>query len=290
MLYFRNRTRQKSALMSQTETSSASGVAGLAPGTLVEVKGMLRCEEPLTSEFAEKTCAYYSSKVTREYMERDRHDDDDVGSNRRSEVVAQNEQFAPFAVEDDSGSVVVSAEGAEVDARQVVNRFDRNTGNEGPSISLSGAPSTSEVASAPSATATPRAYFPSTSQSTCSAPCRRTAASGHHNQAKKAIVSSSATAPRKRWDRASARPPSGSVWEEPAHSYLVWSCWSWVSWSCCLDSKSARSSLRLSLVSPAFRTLSAHRPASPGGLSAFQPVSRQVAGLLKCARTMRPGR
>ena len=47
LLYFRNRTKQKSALMNQTETSSASGVSGLAPGTLVEVKGRLRCEEPL---------------------------------------------------------------------------------------------------------------------------------------------------------------------------------------------------------------------------------------------------
>ncbi len=136
LLYFRNRTKQKSALMSQTETSSASEVSGLAPGTLVEVRGTLRCEEPLTSEMAEKTCAYYSSTVVREYLERD-YDDDDVGSDRHSEVMAQNEQFAPFVVEDDSGSVAVNAEGAEVDARQVVNRFDRNTGNEG-TFSLGG--------------------------------------------------------------------------------------------------------------------------------------------------------
>lgn len=138
LLYFRNRTKQKSALMSQTETSSASAVTDLAPGTLVEVKGMLRCEEPLTSEMAEKTCAYYSSTVTREYLERDYDDDDDGGSDRRSEIIAQNVQFAPFVVEDDSGTVAVDAEGAEVDARQVVNRFDRNTGNEGGSISLGG--------------------------------------------------------------------------------------------------------------------------------------------------------
>jgi len=130
MLYFRNRTRQKSALMSQTETSSVSDVTGLAPGTLVEVKGTLRCEDPLTSEMSEKTCAYYSSTVTREYLRPDYDDDDnDVGSDRRSEVVAQNVQFAPFVVEDDSGAVAVDAEGAEMDARQVVNRFDRNTGN-----------------------------------------------------------------------------------------------------------------------------------------------------------------
>jgi hypothetical protein len=137
LLYFRNRTRQKSALMSQTETSAASEVGGLAPGTLAEVKGTIRCEEPLTSEMAEKTCAYYSSTVTREYLERDHDDDNDVGSDRRSEIIAQNVQFAPFVVEDDSGSVAVDAEGAEVDARQVVNRFDRDTGNEG-SFTLGG--------------------------------------------------------------------------------------------------------------------------------------------------------
>jgi hypothetical protein len=137
LLYFRNRTRQKSALMSQTETSNASDVAGLAPGTLVEVKGTLRCEEPLTSEMAEKVCAYYSSTVTREYLRDDHNDDNDVGSDRRTEIIAQNVQFAPFMVEDDSGFVGVHAEGAEVDARQVMNRFDRNTGNEG-TFSLGG--------------------------------------------------------------------------------------------------------------------------------------------------------
>src|SRR3712207_1785691 len=131
LLYFRNRAKQKAALMGQTETSNASDVSGLAPGTLVEVKGTLRCEEPLTSEMAGERCAYYSSKVVREYRESDYDDDDDVGSDRRSEVVAHNEQFAPFTVADSTGSVAVNAEGAEVDARQVVNRFERNTGEIG---------------------------------------------------------------------------------------------------------------------------------------------------------------
>jgi hypothetical protein len=137
LLYFRNKNKQKAALMGQTETSGASDVSALAPGTLVEVKGTLRCEEPLSSEMAGEKCAYYSSKVIREYMERD-YDDDDVGSDRRSEVVAHNEQFAPFVVEDSTGTVAVNAEGAEMDAKQVVNRFERNTGSEGPSISLGG--------------------------------------------------------------------------------------------------------------------------------------------------------
>jgi hypothetical protein len=138
MLYFRRKTQQKAGLMTQTETSNASEVSSLAPGTLVEIKGTLRCDEPLTSELAGKTCAYYVATITREYLERD-HDDDDVGSDRRSEIISQNTLSAPFSVEDATGSVPVNAEGAEVDARQVVNRFERNTGNEGPSISLGGA-------------------------------------------------------------------------------------------------------------------------------------------------------
>lgn len=139
LLYFRQRAQHKAGLMQSTETSDARDVSGLAPGTFAEVKGTLRCEQPLTSELAGETCAYYKATVTREYLERDYDDDDDVGSDRRSEILSQNEQFAPFTVEDGTGSVPVSAEGAEVDARQVVNRFERNTGNEGPSISLGGA-------------------------------------------------------------------------------------------------------------------------------------------------------
>jgi hypothetical protein len=138
LLYFRSRNKQKSALMSSTETSSAADVSGLAPGTLVEVKGTLRCDEPLTSEMAGERCAYYKATITREYRKPD-HDDDDVGSDRHTEVLSQNERHAPFVVEDGSGRVAVGAEGAEVDARQVVDRFERNTGSEGPSITLRGA-------------------------------------------------------------------------------------------------------------------------------------------------------
>lgn len=138
LLYFRRRAQHKAGLMQRTETSGARDASGLAPGTLVEIKGTLRCEAPLTSELAGETCAYYRATVTREYTRPDR-DDDDVGSDRRTEILSQNEQFAPFVVEDATGAVPVNAEGAEVDARQVMNRFERNTRNEGPSISLGGA-------------------------------------------------------------------------------------------------------------------------------------------------------
>jgi hypothetical protein len=126
LLHFRRRQLDKMGLMRGVETSGAAQVAGVSIGTLVEVKGTLRCEEPLKSEMAGQECAYYRSEVIREYYERD-IGDDDTGPDRRSETIASNERFAPFAVEDASGAVGVRGEGAEVDALEVMNRFERET-------------------------------------------------------------------------------------------------------------------------------------------------------------------
>jgi hypothetical protein len=136
LVYFRQRQLRKTALMRQVETASAAEVAGLSPGTLVELKGTLRCESPITSEMGGHACAYYLSRVIREYTETDRDADGDLKTRRRSETVASNERFAPFAVEDGSGAVGVRGEGAEVDALEVVNRFERGT--DGGGITLGG--------------------------------------------------------------------------------------------------------------------------------------------------------
>ncbi len=137
LLIYRRRQLRKTELMRQVETSGARAVSGAAPGTLVELKGTLRCDEPLTSEMAEQTCAYYLSQVIREYEETERDSDGDLTTRRRSEVVASNERFAPFVVEDETGTVGVRGEGAEVDALTVMDRFERDTGG-GSSIMLGG--------------------------------------------------------------------------------------------------------------------------------------------------------
>ena len=61
LIYIRRRQLRKAELMRRVDTSSAAQVAGVSPGTLVEVKGTLRCESPLTSEMAGQSCAYYLS-------------------------------------------------------------------------------------------------------------------------------------------------------------------------------------------------------------------------------------
>ena len=137
LLYQRRKQLRKTDLMRRVETSQASEVAALSAGTPVEVKGFLRCEEPLKSEMAGHECAYYLSQVIREYRETDRDADGDMQTRRRSEVMASNERFAPFVVEDHSGVVGIRGEGAEVDALEVMNRFENDTGGEG-SITLGG--------------------------------------------------------------------------------------------------------------------------------------------------------
>ena len=47
LVHFRRKTLKKTDLMRSVETSVARDIASKAPGTLVEVKGTLRCEEPL---------------------------------------------------------------------------------------------------------------------------------------------------------------------------------------------------------------------------------------------------
>lgn len=137
LLYFRRKTLGKTEVMRRVDTSAAAEVTGASAGAAVEVKGNLRCESPLESEMAGQACAYYLSQVIREYQETDRDADGDLETRRRSEVVASNERFAPFAVEDDSGAVGVRSEGAEVDAIEVMNRFERDTDGAG-SVTLGG--------------------------------------------------------------------------------------------------------------------------------------------------------
>lgn len=137
LLFFRRGQLRKTELMRDTETSSAAAAAKTPAGTLVEVKGTLRCDEPLKSEMAGEDCAYYVSRVIREYRETDRDADGDLETRRRTQVVSESERFAPFVVEDPSGVVEVIGEGAEVDALEVTNRFEQEA-DGGPGLKIGG--------------------------------------------------------------------------------------------------------------------------------------------------------
>ena len=64
LLYFRRKQLRKTDLMRRVETSQAEQVSSLSAGTPVEVKGFLRCEEPLKSEMAGHECTCYLSQLS----------------------------------------------------------------------------------------------------------------------------------------------------------------------------------------------------------------------------------
>lgn len=140
LLFFGRRAQAKTNLIKSVATQSVADLPNLLPGEMVEVKGTVRCDAPLTAEYANKPCVWYSSSVVREYEKRDRDSDGNMQTSRSSETISSDTQQTPFFVEDATGKVEIRTEGADIDAPQILNRFDdRNSGGgAGPSISIGG--------------------------------------------------------------------------------------------------------------------------------------------------------
>ena len=97
-------SRNDMALMRATETTPAAHVAKLPPGSLVELKGRLRCASPVTGELSNAACAHFVSTVERDYefFEYDSHRKTSC-CKRKTEIVKTTTLFAPFEIEDASG-------------------------------------------------------------------------------------------------------------------------------------------------------------------------------------------
>lgn len=121
-LYFRRSYGREIALMAATQTSRAADVAGLPAGSLVEVKGTIRCAQPFNAQFSGRACVYSRSKVER--RER-RQRDGRTETHYVTESDVENRVL--FDVEDESGRVSVDSAGASVEAPEVYNQ-DANTG------------------------------------------------------------------------------------------------------------------------------------------------------------------
>ncbi|HUZ00641.1 MAG TPA: E3 ubiquitin ligase family protein [Thermomicrobiaceae bacterium] len=135
LLWIGRGQQSKRNLVARVVTSNAGDVARLLPGEPVEVKGVLRCDAPLAGEISQQPCVYYDSRVTREYERRERDNNGNWHTDRRSETVASNKQSTPFYVEDASGRVLVRPDGADLDAQKVVDRFEQAAAG-GPTITL----------------------------------------------------------------------------------------------------------------------------------------------------------
>jgi hypothetical protein len=122
-------SRNDMALMRATETTRAADVAKLPVGSLVEVKGRLRCASPVTGDLSKSPCAHFVATVERDYeiWEYDVKRQTSYRA-RKTEVVQSNTLFAPFEIEDETGRAAVSPEGIESVARQHVHQLE--DGNE----------------------------------------------------------------------------------------------------------------------------------------------------------------
>lgn len=125
--------KKKLGLMQELETS-AVGDLYQKKNELVELKGTLECNETLTSELAQKPCAYYKSKVVREseetYYEKDSEGKSVKKTRKIRETVSENERKVPIWLKDSTGKVALSYENAELVTEKVLSKFDRDFGNE----------------------------------------------------------------------------------------------------------------------------------------------------------------
>jgi hypothetical protein len=127
-LWYWNKVGKELALMTATPASRASDVAGIAPGTLVQLRGPLRCDAPLSGEFSHEACIYYRAMIEREY---EYYTKDSSGRRQREtrrETVQDNIKFAPCVFDDGSGRVAIRFAGAEVEGVETVKRYEAKAG------------------------------------------------------------------------------------------------------------------------------------------------------------------
>jgi hypothetical protein len=91
-------------------------------GKALEVKGVIECDNPLVSPMTKKLCVAYNFKVERRYEDRDLNGD----TRSNSETVHQDNRRANFWVRDETGRVLVLADGANFDLNQTATQFETN--------------------------------------------------------------------------------------------------------------------------------------------------------------------
>jgi hypothetical protein len=118
-------SRNEMALMRATETTRAADVAELPAGSVVEVKGKIRCAEPLTAELSKTPCAHFASSVERDY-EILEYDANRKTSRRvrKTTLVQWCRLSAPFEIEDESGRALVSPDDAIIEGVEAIDRYE----------------------------------------------------------------------------------------------------------------------------------------------------------------------
>lgn len=137
-LWNRRSYSERLNLIRRAVPASAADVPNAYPGELVSISGAARNEQSLVSEQSGTPCIYYDFEVVRRYQRRRSilsvtgtgNRRRRSGSRRRRETVAENKQWVPFILQDQSGHVRVNPDGAWFEARKVMDRYEREQGND----------------------------------------------------------------------------------------------------------------------------------------------------------------
>jgi E3 Ubiquitin ligase len=131
--------QSKLNVMKHTETRSAKDLIGTARAVasdigsgafaeLAEVKGIVRCQAPLTSELAKIPCVYYSMTITRQYEETYQEADQQgkmvTRTRQGSDQVARNERRTLFQIEDQTGRITIDPTDGQLTTEKVHARFE----------------------------------------------------------------------------------------------------------------------------------------------------------------------
>ncbi len=160
VIYFSNKRKLDEMYAVDVSTTAAlrdiwQGVADeIGAGSFeqkTEINGVIECEQPIESELAKERCVHYRMSVEREweedyeeeYTEKDPSSGRMVRKTRRgtrkgSDSVASNSRSTRFYVRDETGTILVDPEGANIDIEQVLDRFEPGSSASRGNISFGG--------------------------------------------------------------------------------------------------------------------------------------------------------
>ncbi len=85
----------------------------------VKLWGQITTEEPLRSEHKQEPCVHYVSTVTREYEEKN----EEGKLERKTDRVSHHRQSTKFWLKDNTGSILVNPDGADIDSVNIMDEF-----------------------------------------------------------------------------------------------------------------------------------------------------------------------
>ncbi|MGF1488138.1 MAG: GIDE domain-containing protein, partial [Prochloraceae cyanobacterium] len=92
----------------------------------VEVKGKVRSNNPIVAGLSERPCVYARTQILEKYEETYVDDDGKRQTRQETTTLANNTLKTNFELEDDTGRIQVNQDGAEIEAIEVVDRYEPN--------------------------------------------------------------------------------------------------------------------------------------------------------------------